>query len=127
MTYTSGSHPLDDRAFRSTSRDVSKFARARRLDDSVVEEIAELAQPDKPVHRHPNESFSTQRIPFPQLRDLVVSMLEDDDDWASEWESEIKPTTYVPRKRRPPPPPPKRAAQRLGTLDELIASLRTGR
>jgi hypothetical protein len=101
---------------------VTKFARARRLDDSVVEEV-EL---ERPVRRHPDDGSSTQRIPFKQLRELVVAMVDDDDDWASEWETELKPTTYQPRQRRPPPPP-KRAAPRLSTLDELIASLRAAR
>jgi hypothetical protein len=78
--------------------------------------------------RHPDDDADTQRMPFQQLRALVVQIIRGDDDVDPESEFDAQPTTYQPKPaRRIPPPPPPRKAPRLSTLDELIASLRADR
>jgi Fe-S-cluster formation regulator IscX/YfhJ len=70
---------------------VSKFGRARR--EVVV---------------HPDSDRETQRIPFLQLRDMVMALMEDDEDPAREFD--VQPTTYRPQRR-------------LDTIDALIEAL----
>jgi hypothetical protein len=60
--------------------------------------------------RHPDADRPTVRIPFDQLRALVISLIEEDLETA-ELEFETQPTTYA--LNRP----------RVSTLDALIASL----
>jgi len=70
---------------------VSKFGRARRA--AVV---------------HPDSERETQRIPFLQLRDMVMALVEADDDPVREFD--IQPTTCRPQRR-------------LETIDALIEAL----
>lgn len=70
---------------------MSKFGRARR--EGVV--------------RHPDSDRETQRIPFLQLREMVMSLMEDDDPVR---EFDVQPTTYRPQRR-------------LDTIDALIEAL----
>lgn len=82
---------------------VNKHPRARRAEGS--------RPPPRTPLPHPDADRATRRMPFEQLRALVVSLLEPDDDAVSEFEAE----------------PTHRASQltpsRVSTLDQVIALL----
>lgn len=83
-----------------------RYGRARRIEGSQVTRA--------PIS-HPDAGRPTQRMPFGQLRALVVSSIRDEDpeDVAAEFEERA--TTYRPV--RP---------ARVTTLDDVIASLLRG-
>jgi hypothetical protein len=63
----------------------------------------------RPPQPHPDANRDTRRMPFEQLRTLVVSLIEDgDDDPVAEFDA--MPTTCLP-------------GPRTSTLDQLIAAL----
>jgi hypothetical protein len=66
----------------------------------------------RPPQPHPDANRDTRRMPFEQLRTLVVSLIEpesaDDDDPVAEFDAQ--PTTCLP-------------GPRTSTLDQLIAAL----
>lgn len=65
----------------------------------------------RPPRHHPDADRDTRRMPFEQLRTLVVSLIEpdpDEDDPVAEFDSQ--PTTCLP-------------GPRTSTLDQLIAAL----
>ena len=67
----------------------------------------------RPPQPHPDADRDTRRMPFEQLRSLVVSLIETDagdDDGDPVAEFETQPTTCLP-------------GPRTSTLDQLIASL----
>lgn len=83
----------------------SRYGRARKIEGSQGPPL------ERPVAPHPDARRPTQRIPFAQLRALVVRSLDDDEaDPASEFEERA--TTYRPLK-----------PARVSTLDDVIASL----
>jgi hypothetical protein len=82
-------------------------------------------------HPHPDANQATRRIPFAQLRGLVLALIASDaearpaDDDADEAvrEFDTQPTTYRPP--CPPPAPPKGPPSRLPTLDTALSELGT--
>jgi hypothetical protein len=111
-----GSLPLQESATRPMVTGVkgsgaNKFGRARRAEGSQAQ------VPTRAPVTHPDAARATRRMPYEQLRQLVVMLIEPDEpdpedgDPASEFESQ--PTMCLPR-------PP-----RTNTLDELIAALRS--
>jgi hypothetical protein len=83
---------------------VTRYGRAQKVEGSVVR-----ARPPQP---HPDANRDTRRMPFEQLRTLVVSLIEpesaDDDDPVAEFDTQ--PTVCLP-------------GPRTSTLDQLIAAL----
>ena len=75
-------------------------------------------------HRHPDADLPTRRIPFAQLRALVLSLIEPPDgseDVVKEFD--LQPTTY--RAARGSLPAPEFPSEpRVGTLDALVAELK---
>lgn len=87
-----------------------RYGRARRLERSSGPPV------ERPPAAHPDASRVTLRMPFAQLRALVVSSLDEPDDDADPVaEFEERATTYRPL--RP---------ARVSTLDDVIASLLRG-
>ncbi|MEO7730164.1 MAG: hypothetical protein ABIY55_04270 [Kofleriaceae bacterium] len=101
---------------------VNRFGRARRVEESQARAF------ERPPSIHPDASRPTRRMPFDQLRTLVIAVIEDrdearagardragteDDDPAAEFETQ--PTTYRPTRRA-----------RATTLDDVIESLLRG-
>ena len=62
----------------------------------------------RPPQAHPDAGRDTRRMPFEQLRTLVVSLIDADDDPVAEFDA--MPTTCLP-------------GPRTSTLDQLIAAL----
>jgi hypothetical protein len=83
---------------------VNKFGRARLAHGS--------RGPARSPLPHPDAARTTRRMPFHQLRSLVLALVEAEDDAVSEFES--MPTTHRP------------STPRVSTLDEVIASLSRG-
>jgi hypothetical protein len=107
-TYTSDNRALDRSAKRSMLSSVNKHPRARRAEGS--------RPPTRPPQPHPDEGRPTRRMPFEQLRALVVSLLEPDSDAdaAADNEFDTQPTTHRPSQSN---------LSRVSTLDQVIASL----
>lgn len=62
------------------------------------------------MREHPDASRPTRRMPFEQLRSLVVSLVEaEEDDPVNEFETQV--TTFQPKAR-------------TSTLDDLVAWLK---
>jgi hypothetical protein len=83
-----------------------RYGRARRIEGS------QAARPPIP---HPDAGRVTLRMPFAQLRSLVVSSIRDEDSEDIAAEFEERATTYRPV-----------CPARVSTLDDLIASLLRG-
>jgi hypothetical protein len=67
--------------------------------------------PKRPILRHPHADRTTQRMPFAQLRELVIAAMDDEAREAAREFDEAAQTTF-----RPP-------VSRTATIDALIASL----
>jgi len=83
---------------------VTKHPRASRVEGS--------RPPTRTPQPHPDAGRTTRRMPFEQLRALVVELLEPDDEAVDEFDTQ--PTTHRPSQPGLP---------RVSTLDQLIASL----
>ena len=64
---------------------------------------------------HPDSGRTTLRMPYAQLRALVVALIEEEEAEQAVAEFEAKPTTYRPI-----------GPSRTSTLDDVIASLMRG-
>jgi hypothetical protein len=84
---------------------VTRYGRARKVEGSVVQ--------TRPPQPHPDAGRDTRRMPFEQLRSLVVSLIstESGDDGDPVAEFETQQTTCLP-------------GPRTSTLDQLIAWLK---
>ncbi|HEV7557426.1 MAG TPA: hypothetical protein VGO00_18290 [Kofleriaceae bacterium] len=71
--------------------------------------MSKFGRPRREGVRHPDCDRETQRIPFLQLREMVMSLMQDDDDDPVR-EFDVQPTTYRPQRR-------------LETIDALIEAL----
>jgi hypothetical protein len=91
---------------------VNRYGRARRVESTGA--------PDRTPHPHPDAERPTRKMPFEQLRTLVISLIQTDPDDRDEGaaledtdpvaEFDARPTTCVPHPR-------------VETIDQLIAAL----
>jgi len=90
------------------------------------------------VHRHPDADLPTRRIPFLQLRTLILSLIAEDDDDDEEPDDgpdtiddlrqefeELQPTTFLRPRGVGAPIQALPELPRVTTLDALVAELRT--